>query len=119
VLGFSRIVDIQGLCKSPLGKLNVWFGKTCVLGPLQEECWGPIIIYVALTAVPPCQSVFPGFGKVCFLPYLKKIRQKTKQSVNFRKVLLASVFWRDILGINCTLYDLKVHKVSPQEEHFF
>jgi len=38
------------MCMRLFGKLEVWFGKTCILGPLRYGCWGPIRNSVALTA---------------------------------------------------------------------
>jgi len=77
------------MCMRPFGKLEVWFGKTCILGPLRERCRGPIRNSVALTAVTPCQSVFPGFEKGFFRPYSKTIRQKRKSSENLKRCFVA------------------------------
>jgi len=54
----------------PLRKLEVWLGKTSILGPIRML--GTNHNSIALTAVTPCQSVLPGFGKGLFRPYLKK-----------------------------------------------
>jgi len=57
------IYGIEGICMRLKRKFEVWFGKTCILGPLREECCEPIRNCVTLTAVTPCQSVFPNFQK--------------------------------------------------------
>jgi len=53
-----------------------WFGKTCILSPLREGRWGPIKNRVTLTAVTPCQSVFPDLKKGFLSLFSKEIRRK-------------------------------------------
>jgi len=80
-------------------KLEIWFGKTCILAPLQKGCWGPIRKSVALTDVTLCRSVFPGFEKKRFFRAYFKKSGRMKTLSKFKKLLLAPVLWSKILKI--------------------